>query len=42
MMLIGGNFRKKGWSPWVILLGTCVVLAVIALNILRHTEAFTR
>lgn len=40
VVTVGGAFRKRAWSPWVMLLGICIVLAIIAFNILRHTHRF--
>lgn len=42
LMLFGFSCRKNGWAPWVMLLGVCISLGIIAFNILKHTHvAFT-
>lgn len=38
LMLVSHHFRRQAWAPWGVLLGTCIVLLVIAYNILRQAN----
>ena len=38
LMLFGFSCRRMGWAPWVMLLGVCISLGIIAVNILKHTH----
>lgn len=40
LLLAGYNLRSKGCGPWIMLLGICTALAIIAYNILKHTGYF--
>ncbi|CAK7022824.1 hypothetical protein CUZ56_00727 [Saezia sanguinis] len=40
LLLFGYSIRSKGVGPWVMLVGICSALAIIAFNILRHTRVF--
>lgn len=38
LMLVSHHLRNQSWAPWGVLLGTCIVLLVIAYNILRQAN----
>lgn len=41
LLLVGFSMRNRSSGPWVMLLGICSALGIIAYNILRHTGALS-
>lgn len=41
LLLAGFSMRNKLLGPWIMLLGICSALGIIAYNILRHTGAIS-
>lgn len=38
LMLVGFSVRSNRVGPWIMLVGICSALAIIAYNILQHTR----